>query len=221
MSPLLPLLLVVSASTPGPCYVPADQSPGWKQVALPENAPQLAAPAGIDQFRPAEPAQVTESNPDAYRGAHEPRPGRLVLSFAVPADARRLELELVEPLRGAKVDAEVFTGTRSLPLFDERRVPGKALVLDWDIPEVRTVTVTVHHHFRDRPIVHRWRVVRSAVLADDVTLSASFKLGRSLYYRQPPGRRLELCQAPGQRLELDRSTLDSAATPSSVSLAPK
>jgi hypothetical protein len=187
-------------------------------VALPENAPQLAAPEGIDQFRPAEPARVVETEPSSYSGSHAHGLGRVRFSFTVPKDARRLELEFLEPLRGAKVDAEVFTDNRSLPLLDERRTPGKALTLDWDIAEVRTVTVTVHSHFRDRPLVHHWRVIRHAVLAEDPAVPASFKLGRSLYYRQPAGRRLELCHAPGRKLELDRDSLEPGTTPTSVSL---
>lgn len=215
-------VVMMAASNPaGPCFVPADPSPGWKLVVLPENAPALAAPEGVDQFRPHEPARVLQSDSSLYSGSRESLPGRLELDFALPPDSRRLELEFLEPLQGAKVDATLYAGNRVLPLVRDKRLAGEALELEWDVPDVTSLEVSVHYHLRGKPALRRWRVVRQAVLASDASVPPAFKLGRALYYRQPADRRVELCQAPERKLELDRGHLAPDAVPMPVNLAPK
>ena len=218
MGALLPTLVLLAAS---PCFVPSDQTAGWKHVVLPDNAPALAAPEGTDQFRPNEPVRVLESDSRLLVGSYEMDFGRTELHFAIPKGTHHLEVELLEPLRGSKVDALASSWSRTLPLLSERRVAGNTLSFDWEAPDVNEVTVSIHHHFRERPVARRWRILRSAVLAEDASVSAAFKLGRSLYYRQPGDKRIELCDAPGRRLELDFKTLGPGDVPTSVNLVPK
>jgi hypothetical protein len=216
------LVLWVAAAQPaGPCFVPVDQSAGWKQVVLPADAPSLAAPDDIDQFRPYEAARVFDSDAWTFAGTDEPVPGRLDYRFRMAKGSQRLELEFLEPLRGAKVDIIAYSGGRELPLLRERRVAGQSLDTAWSVPDVDTVVVSVHHHFREKPVVARWKVTRQEVLANDPDVPASFKLGRSLYYRQPENRRIELCQAPGRTLGLELKNLESKAMPVPVNVAPK
>ncbi|MHB8875685.1 MAG: hypothetical protein ACYC8T_18525 [Myxococcaceae bacterium] len=222
MSPALFLALALAAAAePARCFTPTDQSAGWKQVTLPDGVAGLAAPEGIDQFRPGEPARVFESDPRAYLGGSPRGLGRTQFEFSAPRDARRLELEFSYPLRGAKVDAVAYAGGRTFPLVAERRVAGSSLRIDWDLPEVDTVTVTVHDHFRQQPVVKSWRIERLTTLLDDPGLPSAFKLGRSLYFRHPGGRRIELCEAPGRTPELERRSIDASALPVSVTLAPR
>lgn len=215
------LVLLLAAGAPaGPCFVPVDQSAGWKQVVLPDNAPALAAPEGIDQFRAYEPARVVDTDAWLYAGA-QAELGRMELRFRMPKGSERLELDFLEPLRGAKVDVTAYAGDRELPLMRERRVPGASLAVDWSIPDVDTVKVSVHYHLRPQPVARSWRVTRQVVLAADPDVPAAFKLGKSLYYRQPEGQRVELCQAPERPLAVDLKRLEPKAMPVPVNVRPK
>jgi hypothetical protein len=210
------VVLLAAGSSGAPCYVPTDQTAGWKRVALPDDAPALAAPQDIDQFRTGEQALVFEDDPSTYIGATEPLPGRTTYTFRSPAGARRLELTFAESLRSAKVDVAVFSGGRMFPLLKEKRVAEASLALDWNVADVDYIEVTVHHHFRHTPAVQRWRVGRMIVVSTDPGVPEGFRTPRSLYYRHPGGRVVELCNAPGQRLELERRVL--ALEPPSVFL---
>lgn len=222
MTPALLLALALATSAePSRCFTPSDQTAGWKQVTLPEGAAALAAPEGIDQFRPDEPARVLESDPRAYLGGSPRGLGKTQFDFHAPQGSRSLALAFSYPLRGAKVDVVGFAGGRSYPLLSERRIAGAELDLQWDIPGLDTLSVTVHEHFRESPVVKSWRIERLTTLADDPDLPASFKLGRSLYFRHPGGRRLELCEAPGRTPEVDKKSLEGASRPVSVNLAPR
>lgn len=201
------VVLLATASSGGPCFVPTDQTAGWKRVSLPDDAPALAAPQDLDQFRTGEPALVFEDDPASYVGATEPLPGRTTYTFRSPAGARRLELTFAEPLRSAKVDVAVFSAGRMYPLLKEKRITEASLALDWNVADVDYIEVTVHHHFRHTPSVQRWRVGRMVVVSTEPTVPDGFRTPRSLYYRHPGGRVVELCHAPGQRLELERRVL--------------
>ena len=215
MSPLLFSMLLAA------CFTPNDATPGWKQVTLPPQSSSLAAPAGIDQFRPGEPAKAFELNPSRFEGVESYDEGSTTFSFNVAPDSRRLELSFHEPLRGAKVDASLFVGSRQYPLLDEKRVKSEQLVLEWQIPEAARLVVRVHQHFRKRPLMTRWLLVRDLVVANEPTISGNFKVEQSLYYRQPPGVPVELCDAPGRVLELDLRQLPASAQPRSVQLTRK
>lgn len=203
MGALLSLLgtLALAAS---PCFVPSDQTAGWKRVALTDEAPALSAPQGIDQFRSDEAALLIESDPRAYVGATRRQPGRMTYTFRVPQGAARLEVEFVESLRGAKVDATAYAGYRSFPLLHERRVGGAALALDWSMEGVDSVVIEVHDHFREKPVVRQWRVARKVWPTREASVPAGFRAPRSLYFFHPGGQRIELCHAPERRMVLTR-----------------
>jgi hypothetical protein len=206
MGPLTALVMLLAAGSPEPsCFVPSDQTAGWKRVVLPESAPALAAPADVDQFRSGEPALLFEQESSAYVGADSEHPGRMAYRFQVPRDAHQLVLDFLEDLRGAKVDAVAYAGGRAFPLLDERRYSGTQLGLYWTMEGVDHVVVSVHHHLREKPVVREWHVGRRLEPGKDPRLSESFRAPRSLYFLHPGGgRRLELCEAPGRELRLSR-----------------
>lgn len=214
MGPLAALVMLLAAGSPEPsCYVPSDQTAGWKRVVLPEDAPALAAPPDVDQFRSDEPALLFEHNASTYLGAFSEHPGRMDYRFQVPRDAHQLVLGFLEDLRGAKVDAMVYAGGHSFPLLDERRLAGTQLALDWTMEGAELVVVSVHHHLREKPVVREWRVTRRLEPSRDPAMPEAFRAPRSLYFRHPGGgRRLELCDAPGREPRLSRWPESANAT---------
>ena len=123
------LLWLLALSAPAPhCFVPSDQTAGWKRVVLPADAPALAAPEGVDQFRSGEQVLLVEQDPRAFMMATKESPGTMTYSFVIPSDARRLEVTFYEDLDGAKVDAVGYEGgTYPLQLLSERQI-GRAHV---------------------------------------------------------------------------------------------
>ncbi|HEX8819192.1 MAG TPA: hypothetical protein VF794_04650 [Archangium sp.] len=205
MGALAAVVMLLAAGTPeDSCFVPSDQTAGWKRVVLPEGAPALCAPEDVDQFRSGEPALLFQEDASAYLGADKQHPGLMAYGFRVPRDARRLELGFVEALRGAKVDAVAYAGGRAFPLRDEKRLAGAHLSLEWTMADVDRVVVSVHHHLREKPVVRTWRVGRLLRPGEDAALPESFRAPRSLYFLHPGGRRLELCDAPGRTPRLTR-----------------
>ncbi|WP_224368831.1 hypothetical protein [Hyalangium versicolor] len=207
MGPLLSLTtaLLVTTTPPGACYIPSDQTAGWKRVELPEGTPALVAPVGIEQFRSGERALLQEKDPPhTYYGASKPHAGRMEYNFLIPKGTFRLDVDFLESLDGAKVDVTAYVGARPYPLLSGRRRFGTNLVLDWDVRDVSSVVVSVHHHLREEPVVRHWEVSREVYPSQEETLLASFRAGRSLYYRHPGGRRIELCGNPNQLLLLSR-----------------
>lgn len=207
MGPLLSLAssLLLAATPIGPCYVPSDQTAGWKRVALPDEAPALAAPQGLEQFRAGERALLTEVDPQStYLGATERHFGRMRYTFRLPKSASRIEVEFLESLNGAKVDATAYVGAYSYPLLSERRQHGGLLALEWNVANVDTLVVEVHHHLRERPVVRHWRVGREVVPSQEAAVASAFQAPRALYFLHPGGRRVELCDTPRQRMRLSR-----------------
>ncbi len=206
----LPLILTLTASVTAaaPCFHPDDQTAGWKRVALPDEAPGLAAPPDLHQFRGGEPSLLWESDARAYLGATRPHPGRRSYDFALPSGARRAEIEFAEDLRGAKVDAHLWVGGRKLPLADDRRVSGRFVQLDWTYPDGSMLVVVVHHHLRPDPIPTAWRFGRTIDLASAADTPEQFRRTGVLYFRHPGGRAIELCHAPGQALWTERRMLE-------------
>ncbi|MFL5350923.1 MAG: hypothetical protein ACJ8AT_39650 [Hyalangium sp.] len=207
MGPLLSMVSVLFvATTPASaCYVPSDQTAGWKRVALPEDAPALAAPTGIDQFRAGERAFLHEEDPqNMYQGASKQHPGRMAYSFWMPKGTFRMELDFFSSLDGAKVDATAYSGGRAYPLLSGRRHSGGQLALEWNVRDVDSVVVEVHHHLREEPVVRHWRVDREVLPSHEVSVPTAFQGPRMLYFRHPGGRRIELCDTPNQPLVLSR-----------------
>lgn len=218
MGPMISLAsaLLLSAVPTGPCYVPSDQTAGWKRVELPAEAPALAAPEGLEQFRAGEPALLSQVDPpDTYRGAHERQLGRMVYAFQVPKGTVRMEVSFLDSLNGAKVDATAYVGGRAYPLLSERRQFGKELALDWSVVGVDSLVLEVHRHLREKPVVRHWQVDREVVPSQELPADSGFKGTRSLYFRHPGGRRIELCDTPGQRMVLWRFP---EGTPEAVTL---
>lgn len=201
MLALLPLVGVLAAA---PCFVPTDQTAGWKRVELTEDMPALSAPPGIDQFRSGEGALLFESDPTAYVGTSRSQPGRMTYTFRLPQDAAQLEVGFAEPLFGAKVDVTVYAGHRAFPLLSERRVSGAELALNWGMEGVDSVVIEVHKHFRGTPVVRQWRVGRVVWPSKEASVPEGFKAPRSLYFLHPGGQRIELCNDYGRRMALTR-----------------
>lgn len=181
-----------------------------------DEAPALSAPQGVEQFRSDEAALLIETAPQAYVGAVRRQPGRMTYTFRVPQGAARLEVDFVESLRGAKVDASAYAGYRSFPLLDEKRVGGAVLALDWSMEGVDSVVIEVHDHFREKPVVRQWRVARKVWPTREASVPAGFRAARSLYFFHPGGQRIELCHAPDRRMVLRR--WPGEGTPAPVSL---
>ncbi len=211
-------MVLASAVTAGEvCYVPSEQTAGWKRVDVPEDAPALAAPADVDQFRAGEPAWMSEQDPNAYVSASGSYgSGKIDFGFRVLPDPRRLEVKFLEPLRGAKVDVLAMRDGVSFPIWSGRRVAEASIEVEWELPGVDQVLVRVHHHLRPVPAVTQWRAARWMDLAADLSVPAAFRVTRSLYFRHPGGRTLVLCDLPGQTLSVDRAKLGGSAA--SVSL---
>ncbi|QSQ19601.1 hypothetical protein JY651_30340 [Pyxidicoccus parkwayensis] len=223
MGALLPLTsaLWLAMAPAGTCWLPDDQTAGWKRVELPPEAPALAAPEDVDQFRAGEPVRLVESDAKAYVGASSPKPGRMAYTFRFPRGTSRLEVSFLEPLRGAKVDATASAEGRTFPLLSERRQSGNTLVLDWNAADVDGVVVEVHHHLRERPVVRAWRTGRSVWPEREDSVPATFKAPRSLYFLHPGGGRyVTLCQAPGRMLSLSHWPAEGAPSMVSLTRAP-
>jgi hypothetical protein len=197
--------LLLATTPAGPCYVPSDQSAGWKRVELPAEAPALAAPVGLEQFRAGERALLSQVDPpDTYLGAHERRLGRMLYSFQLPKGTFRMRVDFLNSLDGAKVDVTAYVGGRAYPLLSERRQFAKELMLDWNVVGVDRVIVEVHRHLREKPVVLHWRVARAVVPSEELPASSDFRVARSFYFLHPGGQRIELCDTPGQQMALTR-----------------
>lgn len=212
-------LLIVAATlaADGSCYLPTEQTAGWKRVDVPEDMPALAAPADIDQFRSGEPAWLVEQDPQAYQRASEHGRGSMDYAFKTALNTRRLSVRFMHPLRGAKVDAWANGKFGQFPLLAGRRVADAEVELEWDLPDIDMVVIRVHHHLRPTPVVTHWKTARWVDLASDPSVPARFRVTRSLYFRHPGGRTLQLCDLPGQALSVQRTQL--AGNISSVMLA--
>jgi hypothetical protein len=152
--------LFVSLLAAAPCFEPTDATPGWKIVALPPEAPALAAVGEIEQFRGGEQAMVVEEVKSAYRLPSRDLPGVSRFDFELRKDSRTLTVVFTEALRGAKVDVLAQGNNGPMQLMREVRVAGPELTLSWQDNEVWLVSIRVHDHLRRQPIVQSWKNVR-------------------------------------------------------------
>ncbi|HZA14820.1 MAG TPA: hypothetical protein VE618_10000 [Myxococcaceae bacterium] len=219
MSAFLSLLIVTAAGANELCYVPTEQTAGWKRVDVPDDAVGLAAPADVDQFRPGEAAWLVEQDPKGYLGATKQRGGKMDYTFRVPPQTRRLTVHFVASLRGAELDATAYGEGRTFPLLDGHRVAENFIQLEWELPDIEGIVLRVHHHLRPVTVVAQWRTARWLDLGQDPSIPAAFRVTRSLYFRHPGGRTIELCDLPGQPQSVDRVRL--AGRPVNVSLTRK
>ena len=106
-----------------------------------------------------------------------------------------------------------------MTLMHEQRVGGETLSLAWGATDVRRVTVRVHEHLRDEPVVRSFKSVRR-VPASTLSASPAFRLARSLYYLQPLGLAVMLCDDPSAEPTVRSGGPPPGAQPTPVSLRP-
>ena len=212
-----PLVLAVALSASPPCFVPADTRPGWKQVTLPIDARFLAAPEGVEQFRTGDPVEVADDHPYVYLGGWSHHGGRTHFELTPPVGACTVEIWFKERLRGAKVDVSAWGASGTMTLIDEERVAGDTLRVTWGDTGVRSVTVVVHDHMREAPIIQSWK---STCRVDSAKLpvSEAFQLGHSLYYLQTEDRVTPLCNKADVPMRVRSASLPKGTLPSSVTV---
>lgn len=198
------LALILAAA---PCLSPGDRTPGWKQVALPMEAPHLAAPPGVPQFRSGERLTVFDDEVGLYR-AGQAVGGSTDFEVALAPGAHSLTVVFREPLRGAKVDVTSW----GMTLVHEKRVAGRSLTVEWGPAEVPRVWVRVHQHLREPPVLMEVHVTRS-VWPSQLGLPAPFDAAGSLFYLQPDAAPVPLCESPGQPMEVRGEALLLARQP--------
>ena len=214
-------LLATGGAAQARCYLPTDQTAGWKQAPLPDGSPALAAEAGVEQFRAGEPALIWLVTDRGSVTLASHRPGKLEYLIRLDTDAWRiLELTFDRALLGEKVDIVAHSAQGDVPLWLERRASGSQLHVEWGVPGVYAVSVRIHHHLREHPAVTGFRAGVYAQVSQASFAPPPFRDPRSLYYLHPGGRTVILCDAPGQALGLRQSSLAGAA-PAPVRLTPR
>ncbi len=179
------------------CFTPSDARPGWKRALIPDDAPRLAAPDGIDQYRSAEAYQTVNEYPMASLQGWTGRVGKTEFQLIPGAGACELELEFAEPLRGAKVSITAPGPKGPMVFMREARQAGKVLRAKWGKDGVPLVDVVVHDHFRKDPVLQRWKAVCIAPVVLTETTAE-----RWLTYLQPAGLPLTLCERPGATMQV-------------------
>jgi hypothetical protein len=200
------------------CFVMNDATPGWKQIALPANAPHLAAPEGSEQFRTTDLATVTHALTDVLRNSYRSGIGRQTFDFALPPNTKTVTLRFARSLDAAKVDAVVEGSRGRMSVFDERRMSGAALVLPVPLPDANRAILTVHHHLRDTPSLEAATVERNVAPLQTNDFPEKLKLENSLYVLSAGGP-IELCERPGQPMSLSAAALQRPVR--SVALSPR
>jgi hypothetical protein len=183
------LALLLAAA---PCIDVTDGVPGWKQVALPAEAPHLAAPPALSQFRSGERVTVIDEQTGLYRTGVA-NGGSTDFELPLATGSHSVTLVFREPLRGAKVDVTSWDMT----LVHEKRVAGTQLSFEWGGREVPRLWVRVHQHLREPPVLMEVRVVRS-VWPQQLGLPGRFFASKSLFFFQPDAAPVRLCEAAEQ-----------------------
>lgn len=192
------------------CFVLEDPTPGWKQVTLPADAPQLAAPDDYEQLRSEDPVTVTHDMEAIFGGTWKSSPGKHEFEFRLPPGARTLTVQFSQPLYGAKVDV-VLEGQRGrMAVLNEKRIEGPRLELGVVLPDASKAMISVHSHLRGAPTLSFAEAQRVIVPNQSPDAPAQFALGKSLFVRKGPGP-LTLCQQPDQRLRISARSLGNPA----------
>jgi hypothetical protein len=202
-------VLLAGCGAGEPCFV-AEAGSGWRRVPLPAEAPELAAPDGVEQFRSDEPAIVWDTPEVGSRGRRVS--GSSLFSFTSEGE-EALALEFVQPLGGARVDAVL--DDIGQPLMSGKRVAGRTLRLEWAIPGDHVVRVRVHNHLRTEPVVQSLRRGHRVRVRGP---TAEYRMPGSLYFRSR-GEPLTLCPAPGRTLDVAAESLAGTVEP--VRLTPR
>jgi hypothetical protein len=172
------------------CWAPRDESPGWKEVALPLGAPQLAAPPTIDQYRSNERALAWHER--GTLSAFSSTSGSA--DFWLELDGERadaVEVTFAARLGGAVVEARALTTNGSYVILPPTRSHATTLRLELSDPSTATIILTVHHHLRAQPRLMAWRAGQWQIPPGEKAL---------LVYRQPAGQSILLCNRPEQTM---------------------
>jgi hypothetical protein len=212
------LMTVLLAAPEAMCFYPRDGEPGWKVVTVPPEAPALAAPDGVDQFRPGETVELLSDHPGLLLAGAQYHAGRTDFEVKPGDGACDVALTFVTPLRGAKVDVTAWTDNGTMILKREERVPGATLQLAWGDMSVHALYVTVHNHLREPPVLSGWSSA-CRLEAGRLPVSESFRLGHSLYYLQPHGPRVVLCNRPEAVLRVRAASLPAGGPPGVTALS--
>ncbi len=205
MSALLVAVLLTQApvtlvSTSPHCYVADDRTAGWKEAAIPNGAPALAAPDGVEQFRSGEDAWVVRGPTVSGYSTDRRGWGTVALHFPVPKHTTKLDVRFAQRLDGMRVEVVGSGGwVANVPLQAERRYTGTALSLEWTAKGVEQVTIVLHHHMRAAPVVAEWSSARREPMRTWEP--------KKLSWLQPAGAAVELCDAPGRPLRVNLENL--------------
>lgn len=176
------------------CWVPTNQSPGWRAFQIPTEAPALKAVGATEQLRGGERLVLVDRSPQVL--ANEWREtGRTRFALELASGATSATVRFQRPLRGARVEVLAHLEGRSLTVRDAREAGAQLSLSGWPSGS-RWLEVVVHHHLRERPVVHE------AVLERRAEAPVAGTRPGVLYVRHPGARRLELCDAPNIELRL-------------------
>lgn len=194
---LLPALLLAAA----PCFEFEARTPGWKQVPVPADAPHLAAPPSLSQFRSDERFTFVEHETGLFANG-QVSGGATDFELVLPSGTKAVTVVFGQSLRGAKVDVTSF----GMTLVHEKRVGGDRLSFAWGPSGVSRVFVRVHQHLREPPVLMEKRVERE-VFASELGLSAKWLAPGTLSFFQPDDTPVRLCEAPAQSLRVSDTAL--------------
>lgn len=208
------------------CFVPSDQTAGWKSVAIPPAYPSLAAPNDVNQFRTGEAAIVWEDKVERsqdlpYYGGyyhhhyHHAHHGEVqeVTVRALGDNARHLDVELGASLHGMRVEVNGWSSQRGTVPLLSKRLDTSRILLEWQGP-LDSITLTFHSHLRhDAVTVRRVRVGERRIVETADWASNRFAAPKTLYFFHPGGRTLELCEREGATLGVERASVTGLPMP--------
>lgn len=196
------------------CFTPSDSQPGWKSVEIPFETPDLAAPDGIEQYRPGEQYEIVDEHPKIFLQGEKHGPGRTTFRLHPGSGACDFEVQFAKPLRGANVEVSAWGPRGAMTLRAKDRVGGTLVRTSWGKDGVSVVDIVVHDHFRDAPVLERWR----AVCRDGSPVRESAS-GRWLEYFQPLGAPVTLCNRPHASMRVNGDSLRAVRHVTPVTLA--
>ncbi len=188
--PLMMMAVILPACRPVRfCWTPADATPGWKEVALPAGASQLAAPIDVDQYRPGERALAWQED---YAAPVTWRPSLGSIAFELPLSGvgwDAVELTFARPLAGQQIEATADTPHGRDVVLSRTRSQSSTVRLLLKDPQTSFVRVVAHPHGRAAPRVVSWRAGRWQRPPGHAA---------TLVFRQPLGPPVQLCQTAGE-----------------------
>lgn len=192
------------------CFTVDGAKPGWNEIAVPPDVPQLAA-FEADQFRVGETALVTHDVSQVLRHASKSGVGKFVVEASLPPGARSVTVRFAQPLDGAKVDA-VLEGPRGrVAVLDEKRIATSEVTVRVTLPDANRFVLTVHHHLRSAPSLESLDVEQLTV----PTLEGVTSPPGTLFVYDPGGP-LTLCNRPGVPLTVTARRLSEPRGPSAT-----